>query len=52
MSSANKVWMVPPYGRGEPREVEATPAVLVPLLVAGWSQCAPPEPEVKENVHD
>jgi hypothetical protein len=52
MSSANKVWMVPPYGQGEPREVEATPAVLVPLLVAGWSQCAPPEPEVKENVHD
>ena len=45
------VWMCPPYGQGDPKRVEATPAVLVPLLVAGWSQCAPPEPEVK-NVDD
>ena len=48
----DKVWMRPPFGQGELKEVEATPAVLVPMMNAGWSQCAPPEPEVKQDVHD
>ena len=26
--------------------------VLIPAMIAGWSQCDPPEPEVKEDVHD
>jgi hypothetical protein len=52
MSDRSTVWLAPPFGQGEPKEVEATPAVLVPLLVAGWSQCDPPEPEVKESVDD
>jgi hypothetical protein len=39
------VWMMPPHGLGEPREVDATPAVLVRLMNAGWSQCPPPEKE-------
>jgi hypothetical protein len=38
----DKVWMMPPFGEGEPKEVEATPEVLTPLMVAGWSQCEPP----------
>jgi len=48
------VWMLPPFGVGEPKEVETTPAVLVPLLVAGWSQCEPPttKEEVTTDVHD
>jgi len=46
------VWLAPPFGQGEPREVEAKPEVIVPLLVAGWSQCAAPaaEKEVTEHV--
>jgi hypothetical protein len=51
---ADKIWLVPPWGVGEPQEVDATPEVLVPMLVAGWSQCAPPEmkeEEVETNVH-
>ena len=50
----NKVWMMPPFGAGEPKEVDATPEVLGPLMVAGWSQCEPPtnNEEVTENVHD
>jgi hypothetical protein len=47
------VWMMPPFGKGEPKEVEATPEILVPLLVKGWYQCAPPaaaKQEVTENV--
>ena len=52
MSNPNTVWLRPPWGIGEPKEVEAVPAVLVPLLVAGWSQCAPPERKAKEvNAH-
>jgi hypothetical protein len=49
MNKTETIWLRPPHGQGEPQEVEATPAVLVPLLVAGWSQCEPPEakPEVK-----
>ncbi len=48
----NRVWMRPPHGQGEPKEVEAEPAVIVPLMVAGWSQCDPPKPaeEVTEDV--
>ena len=48
------VWMMPPFGAGEPREFEAKPDVLVPAMVAGWTQCAPPESaaeEVTDNVH-
>ena len=36
------VWLLPAMGEGEPKEVEATPEVLMPLMVAGWSQCEPP----------
>ena len=54
MSEPNRVWMKPPFGQGELKEVEATPTELVPLMVAGWSQCDPPaaSEEVNENVHD
>ena len=50
----DKVWMTPPFGVGDPKEVEATPAVLTPLMVAGWSQCDSPadHEEVKTDVHD
>ncbi len=47
------VWLAPPFGQGEPREVEAKPEVLVPLMNTGWSQCAPPSAgaeEVTEHV--
>lgn len=49
-----KVWLRPPYGEGDPKEVEATPEVLTPLMVAGWAQCDPParREEVNKNVHD
>ena len=49
----NTVWLAPPFGKGEPKEVEATPEILTPMLVAGWYQCAAPAPakqEVKEDV--
>ncbi len=48
------VWLMPPWGVGEPLEVEATPEILCPLLVAGWSQCVPPatKQEVTADVHD
>ncbi len=54
MSESSKVWLLPPFGVGEPVEVEATPEVLTPLMVKGYSQCAPPEAqqEVKTYVHD
>jgi hypothetical protein len=46
--------MMPPWGQGEPMEVEATPDVLTPLMVAGYSQCAPPAntQEVTTHVDD
>jgi hypothetical protein len=46
-------WMSPPFGQGEAVQVEAKPEVLVPLMVAGYSQCEPPasREEVKEDVH-
>ena len=47
------VWMSLPFGQGEPVRVEAKPEVLIPLMVAGYSQCEPPAPrkEVKGDVH-
>lgn len=50
--TSDRVWMMPPFGKGEPKEVEATPAVLVPLMVAGWKQCQPPVKEVNSRVDD
>ncbi len=49
-----RVWMMPPWGQGEPMEVEATPDVLTPLMVAGYSQCVPPAntQEVTTHVDD
>ena len=34
----DRVWLAPPYGQGEPKEFEAKPEVLVPPMLAGWSQ--------------
>lgn len=54
----SKVWMAPPYGVGEPKEVDATPEILSSLMVAGWCQCAPPartpvkDKEVSKHVDD
>jgi hypothetical protein len=50
----DRVFMQPPWGAGEPIEVEAVPEKLTPLMVAGWSQCEPPVPAEEEmtNVHD
>ncbi len=52
MTDVPRIWIRPPFGQGEPKEVDATPEVLVPLLVAGWSQCDPPgvTQEVTEDV--
>ena len=49
-----RVWMMPPWRQGEPMEVEATPDVLTPLMVAGYSQCEPPAntQEVPTHVDD
>ena len=49
-----KFLLKPPFGEGEPKEFEAKPEVLVPAMVAGWTQCAASETtaEVIENVHD
>ncbi|MBI4893538.1 MAG: hypothetical protein HY821_23150 [Acidobacteria bacterium] len=49
-----RVWLRPPFGQGEPKEVEAKRDILVPLLVAGWSQCPPPntKEEVKPDVDE
>ena len=43
-----KVWMRHNNG-GPPVEVEATPEVLTPLMITGWSQCDAPQ-EVKKDV--
>lgn len=43
----DRIWLRPPDG-GEPQEVEATPEVLVPLMVQGWQQMEPPENEEEE----
>jgi hypothetical protein len=47
-----KVWLMPPWGRGEPQEVEATPEILVPRMVEGWAQCAPPDAKNEEVKND
>ena len=47
----DKVWLVPPWGLGEPIEVEATPAVLTPFMVAGYSQCRPPATTQEVTTH-
>lgn len=55
MTDGNRVWMKPPFGEGDPKEVEATPEILTPLMNAGWNQCDPPQraaQEVTTNVHD
>lgn len=39
--AADHVYLQAPYS-GEIREVEATPEVLVPLLVQGWYQVPAP----------
>jgi hypothetical protein len=54
MSDTTTVRLMPPFGQGEPKVFEAKPEVIVPLLVAGWSQCdpLPAEEEVKNDVHD
>ncbi len=51
MTETDRVWMAPPGG-GKPREIEAKPEILVPLMITGWAQCAPPQPEVKSNVDE
>ena len=43
---------MPPWGQGEPTEVDATPEILTPLLVAGFSQCDPPAPPKMEVMED
>ena len=50
----DKVWLVPPFGQGEPKMFEAKPEILVPAMVAGWNQCEPPDEheEVNINVND
>ncbi len=62
----DKVWMKPPFGTGEPKQVDSTPEVLGPLMVAGWSQIEAPtdapahtpapkpvnDEEVTHRVHD
>ena len=46
-----KVWMMPPWEQGEPVEVEATPDVLTPLMVSGYSQCEPPAKTQEVTTH-
>jgi len=58
----DKVWMKPPFGAGDPKQVDATPEILIPLMVAGWSQIEEPintrvntpagDEEVTGHVHD
>ena len=50
----DKVFMKPPFGVGEPKEVDATPEILVPMMAAGWTQCERPmnHQEVSANVSD
>ncbi len=45
------VWLVPPFGQGEPKMFEAKPEVLVPAMVAGWVQCEPPADTKEVNIH-
>jgi hypothetical protein len=51
--SEDRVWLAPPFGQGEPKEFEARAELLIPAMVAGWTQCEPPAAEeVKTDVHD
>lgn len=43
--------MRPPDG-GPPKCVEATPDVLTPLMVAGWSQCEAPDQSGNQEDND
>ena len=46
----DKVWLRPPASiGGEPQEVEATADVLIPLMVAGWTQCEEPAQTSKKK---
>ena len=49
MTEKQTVRLAPSNG-GEPQEVEAIPEKLIPMMVAGWSQCAPPENQQEESV--
>lgn len=56
---SSTVWLKPPFGEGDAKEVDATPEVLVPLMAAGWNQCDSPAgeapattQEVTNDVHD
>jgi hypothetical protein len=51
----SKVWLMPPWGLGEPLEFDATPEILTPLMASGYSQCEPPAnntQEVTTHVND
>jgi hypothetical protein len=50
----DRVVMKPPFGVGEPIEIDATPEQLTQLMVAGWSQCEAPvtSEEKAKDVHD
>ena len=48
MTKKQTVWLAPHYG-GEPQEVEAIPEKLIPMMVACWSQCAPPDNQQEES---
>ena len=48
MTEQDRVWLRPPFGVGEPIEVDATPDVLTPLMVLGYSQCDPPPSKAQE----
>jgi hypothetical protein len=43
--------MIPPLGQGEPKEFEAKPEIIVPLLNSGWHQCEPPATDEEVNEH-
>ena len=47
----DKVWLMPPFKQGEPKLFETDPDVLVPAMVAGWSQCEPPARREEVNIH-
>ena len=52
MSNAERVWLRPPFGSGEPKEYEAKPEIIVPLMNAGWNQCDPPAAADRKEVKD
>jgi hypothetical protein len=44
--------MTPPFGADEPKQVEAKPEVIIPLMTAGWRQCEPPVHSIEEVNED